>query len=74
MSDAIVEVRDAFGVGVPGCHVVIAGFSVRAIECWKVVLGNVGVVAPAAELVAIVQGDCELDVWNDEAESATCPR
>ena len=71
VGDAIVEIRDAFGVRVPGRHVIVAGFSVGAVECWKIVLGNVGVVAPAAELVSIVQGVCELDVWNEEAESAT---
>jgi hypothetical protein len=62
MGDAIFEVRDAVGVGVPGCDIVGAGFPVGAVEGWKVVLGNVGVVAPAAELVSIVQSDCELDV------------
>lgn len=34
VSDAIVEVRDTFGIGVPGCHVVVAGFSVGAVEGW----------------------------------------
>ena len=65
VSDTFVEIGDAGGIGVPGCYVVIAGFSVGAIEGWEVVFGDVGVVAPAAELVAIVGGDCELDVWND---------
>lgn len=52
--NAILEVRDAVGVGVPGCDVVVAGFSVGAVEGWQVVFGNVGVVAPAAKLVSIV--------------------
>lgn len=54
MGDAIFEVRHAVGVRVPGCHVVVAGFSVGAVEGWEVVFGNVGVVAPAAKLVSIV--------------------
>lgn len=65
VGDAIFEIRDTVGVGVPGCHIVVAGFSVGAVERWEVVFGNVGVVAPAAELVSIVQCDCELDVCSD---------
>jgi len=62
VSDTVVEIGDAGGIGVPRCYVVVAGFSVGAVECWEVVFGNVGIVAPAAELVAIVEGDCEFDI------------
>lgn len=65
VGNAIIEIGDAVGIGVPGCHVVVACFSVGAIECWEVVFGNVGIVAPAAELVSIVQCDGELDIWSD---------
>ncbi len=62
MSDAVLEIRDACGIGVPGCYVVVAGFPVRAVEGWKIVLGDVSVVTPAAELVSIVECDCQFDV------------
>ena len=54
VGDAILEIGDAVGVGVPGCDIVGAGFSVRAVEGWQLVFGDVCVVAPAAELVTIV--------------------
>jgi hypothetical protein len=62
MRDALVKVSHAGGVGVPGGHIVVAGFPGGAVESWQRVLANVGVVAPAAELVAVVEGDCQFDV------------
>lgn len=62
VGNAILEIGDAIWIRIPGCDVVVAGFSIGAVEGWEVVFGNVCVVAPAAELIPIVQRDCELDV------------
>jgi hypothetical protein len=62
VGNAIFEVGDAIWTRVPRCDVVVAGFSVGAVQGWQVVFGDVCVVAPAAELISIVQRDCELDV------------
>jgi hypothetical protein len=58
MRDTVIKVRHAGGVGVPGRYIVVAGFSDGAVEGWQGVFADVGVVSPAAELVAIVEGDC----------------
>ena len=58
MSDPVLKVCHGIGVGVPGHHIVVAGFSEGAVEGRERVFADVGVVAPAAELVAVVQGDC----------------
>lgn len=62
MSDAVLEIRDAFGIRIPGCYIVVAGFPVGAVKRWQVVFGDVGIVAPAAQLVPVVQRNCDLDV------------
>jgi hypothetical protein len=64
MSNAVVEVSNAVRVGVPGRHIVVAGFPDGAVEGGERVFADVGVVAPAAELVAVVEGDCEFDIWK----------
>jgi hypothetical protein len=71
MSDAGIKVSHAVGVGVPGRYIVVAGFSRGAVEGGQRVFADVGVVAPAAELVAVVEGDCEFDVCGEDGASAT---
>jgi hypothetical protein len=58
MRNAVVEVSHAVQVGVPGRHIVVADFPEGAVEGGEGVFADVGVVAPAAELVAVVEGDC----------------
>ena len=57
MTDAILKVRDAIRVRVPKLHVVVAGFALGAVHCREVVLLDVGVVSPAAQLVAVMQSN-----------------
>jgi hypothetical protein len=57
MGDAVVEVRHAVRIRVPRRHIIVARFSEGAIEGGERVFTDVRVVAPAAELVAVVEGD-----------------
>jgi hypothetical protein len=54
MTDTVFEVRDAIHVRVPKLHVVVAGFALGTVHCREMVLLDVGVVSPAAELVAVM--------------------
>jgi len=69
MGNTLLEIGNAFRVRVPGRHIVVAGFPVRAVEGWQVVFGNISIVSPTAKLVPVMQRDREFDVYND-AESA----
>lgn len=65
MSDAILEIGHTSRTGIPRCDIVVASLSVRAVERWEVVLGDVSIVSPAAQLVAVVDCNGELDVYRN---------
>jgi hypothetical protein len=48
MGDAVVEVRHTFGVGIPGCDIVITSLSVGAIERRQVIFVHIRIVSPAS--------------------------
>jgi len=64
MFNAVLEISHAVGIGVPRRYIVVACFSKGAVERWKVVFADVRVVAPAAELVPVVQRNREFNVWR----------
>lgn len=64
-ADAILKVGDAICVRVPEFYVVVAGLAKGAVQCREIVLFNVGVISPAAELITIMHSDDEFDIYED---------
>lgn len=65
MADAILKIGDGIWVPIPELHIVVARSAAgAAVQCREMILLDVGVVSPAAKLVAVMQGDDELDVYT----------
>lgn len=70
MGDAIVKVVHAAGIAIPARDIVVASLAERTVERWQIVLADIRVVAPTAQLVAVVQCDCEFDVCRRSLSEA----
>lgn len=64
MSDAVFEIGHTFRIGIPGCDIVVASLSIRTVKRRKVVLGNIAIISPASQLIAIVECNGDLDVYR----------
>lgn len=73
MSDTVIEVSHAVGIAVPARDIVIASFSERTVEGGQIVLADVRVIAPTAQLVSVVQNNRKFDICTQCAVRQTIP-
>lgn len=62
--DAVLKIRNGVGIPVPELDVVLFDATKGAVYGREVVLLDVGVVTPAAELIAVMKSNGELDACS----------
>lgn len=62
--DAVLKVADCVGISIPPFHIVLLHGSQGTVHCGEMVLLDVGIVAPAAELITIMKGDGKFDACD----------
>lgn len=73
MSDTVIKVSYAVGIAVPTRNIIIASFAERTVEGGQIVLADVRVIAPTAQLVSVVQSNREFDICTAMRRQTTAP-